>query len=251
MKILWGAAETVSWIAYRDAQPIGNWGKFTTWSYEWPLRPPDRLLKQLETLARGETPEVPDFAVAAAGAILMRETGITAAILADALQTDVNSRQKFEGKINAAAAELQRAVEQQLLSVYAVQEGNAYTSRGAIDSDLFTRFPLSIHIYGRIAPLRPGTRYRGPCFEDAAFEPVDVRTLWPPPPPAAVPGAYDWLLAEATRQLAQHKRPANQADIVKRCVAAVGGQIRETTALHRTLPDELRYHRGKQQRKQR
>ena len=94
---------------------------------------------------------------------------------------------------------------------------------------LFTRFPLSIYIYGRIAPLRPGTRYRGPCLEDAASEPVDVRTRWPPPPPAAVPGAYDWLLAEATRQLAQHKRPANQADIVKRCVAAVGGQIRETT----------------------
>jgi hypothetical protein len=244
MTIRWSVGETVSWIAYRDEA----WSKSMAWSYDWPLLPPDDLLEPLEELARGVQRQVLN-STASAAARFVHETRCKAVTLARALHGDLAGHEEHAAKINSALVELQRTVEQQRLPVYAVQEGNTYASRTAIDPDFFTRFPLSIHIHGRIAPLRPGTRYRGPCFEDAAFEAADVRKLWPPPPPA-VPGAYDWLLAEAKRYFDQYKRPANQADIVKQCVAAVGGQIRETTALHRTLPDELRYLRGKQRRKQ-
>jgi hypothetical protein len=245
----WSVAEVVSWIAYRDPQPIGNWGKFVNWSYDWPLQPPDKLLEPLEVMASGVAPQASDFAVAAAGAILMRETGRTAAELAQSLRTDLANCEAHAAKINTAMAEMQQAVTERRLSIYAVPEGQTYASRRPVDPDLFTRFPLSVHLHGRIAPRRPGLRYRGPCFESAAFEPRDVQIVWPPPPVAA-PGAYEWLLAEATRDLANDKPPAKQTDIVKRCIAAIGGKVRETTAVHRTLPEELRYVRGKGRRKQ-
>jgi hypothetical protein len=252
MSARWSVEEVVSWIAYRDPQPIGNWGKFTIWTYDWPVRPPDVILDPLETLALGFPPDgaVPAD-ITAAAVRFVHETGRSAADLAQALRSDISRNQEFESKINTAMAEMQRAVTERRLQVYAVPEGQTYATRSPVDPDIFIRFPLSVHLHGRIAPRRPGLRYRGPCFESAAFEPDEVQRVWPPPPPpppVAVPGTYEWLLAEATRHLAKYNSPAKQTDIVQRCIAAIGGKVRETTALHQTLPEELRYVRGKGRR---
>ena len=178
----------------------------------------------------------------------MRETERTAAELAQSLRTDLANCEAHATIINTAMAEMQQAVTERRLPVYAVLESQTYATRRLVDPDLFIRFPLSVHLHGRIAPRRPGLRYRGPCFESAAFKLTKVHVVWPPPPVAA-PGAYEWLLAAATRDLAKGK-PAKQADIVKRCIAAIGGTVRETAAVQRTLPENLRYFPGKGRRKQ-
>ena len=159
----------------------------------------------------------------------MRETERTAAELAQSLRTDLANCEAHATIINTAMAEMQQAVTERRLPVYAVLESQTYATRRLVDPDLFIRFPLSVHLHGRIAPRRPGLRYRGPCFESAAFKLTKVHVVWPPPPVAA-PGAYEWLLAAATRDLAKGK-PAKQADIVKRCIAAIGGTVRETAAV--------------------
>src|SRR5271154_5673172 len=105
----WNVAEVVSWIAYRDPQPIGNWGKFVSWSYDWPVKPPDSLLDPLRSLARGRKLKGLDISIETRAEHFVNRTRLTATTLVKALRADLRKKLESDNRINTAMSELKRA----------------------------------------------------------------------------------------------------------------------------------------------
>jgi hypothetical protein len=240
--MLWTVAQTVTWIAFGDAQPIANWGKFFAWSHDWPLNPPDPLLEPLHEIARGNSPPGSDLEITSRAELIIRETKLSPAKLMRALRSDLVRKAKFDAQINDTMRRLQLAVEQRL-QIYAVLQGKGRLRRICVDLDLFIRFPMSIHLTGQIGPRRPGMRYVGPHFEEAAFEATDVRNMWPTrrKPPA---NCGKWMLKEARNCTSPDGRKAKRSDLVPRCVESTGCSHREASAAYSALPLKYRRIRG-------
>jgi hypothetical protein len=235
----WLVAQAVTWIAFGDAQPIGNWGKFTHPSRQWPVQPATGLLGPLEALARGAGRDDafdPEHWSQAKSLTLQGNSNV----LIHNLRKDLEEEKAVGEKIDAAGERLWRAVREGRLDVYAVPAETPFAKREKLDPDLLARFPLTLRLDGRVAPARPGSGYKGPTFVEAAFEANEVQELWPAVPAQAV----QWMLAEARGQFDRTGKPAKQADLVKRCVAATGCTNRAAKAAHKELPSELRYTRG-------
>lgn len=247
MTVRWSIAEAVTWIAFGDAQPIGNWGKFTTPSREWPVQPTDGLLAPLEALAHGATTGDgfdPEHWRHAKSLTLRDKPDI---LLRD-LRADMAKEKVVGEKLDAAGKTLARAVLGRRLHIYAAPAEQPFARREKVDPDLFARFRLPLHLDGRIAPARPGSRYQGPMFVDAAFEPEEVRELWPPAPPQDV---REWMMAEA-HACVDHNRdhkPGKRDDLIKRCVEATECTHRQAMAAYEALPPHLRRSRGKQRQR--
>jgi hypothetical protein len=239
--VLWTVAQAVTWIAFGDAQPISNWGKFAKMSRDWPVQPANSLVAPLEALARGATiaDDLDPHYWALAEALSLAEKPD---VLLQDLRADLEIERGAGEKIGAAGQLLWRSVREEHLKVYAVPTETPFARREVIDADLLARFPLALHLDGQIAPAPPRSRYQGPTFVDAGFEPDSVQKLWPPAPPQ---GAREWMLAEAQASFDRDNRPGKQDDLVKRCVDATRCTHREALAAHKGLPGHLRRSRGK------
>jgi hypothetical protein len=237
----WTVAQAVTWIAFGEAQPIGNWDIFTHPSREWPVQPANGLLEPLGALARGASTRGafdPEHWAQAKSLTLNEKPDV---LLRD-LEKDLEEERTVGEKIGAAGQQLWHSVREGALDVYAVPEGTPFVQREKVDPDLIARFPLALHLDGRIAPARPGSRYHGPTFVDAAFEPDHVRKLWPPAPPAK---AKQWMFDQARAHFDRNGTPAKRDDLVKRCAEATGCTHREAADAYKTLPPGLRRSRGK------
>jgi hypothetical protein len=241
--MLWTVAQAVTWIAFGK---ITNWDEIISWSHHWPLQPPDDLLEPLRAITHGVGLNKFDPAVAYAAQRIVRDSGKTAAALARALRADLGRSQELAAKIGAALNDLQRAAEAHKLKVYAVQKGANIASRIPIDPDLFTRFPMSIKLYGHIGPTRPGIRYGGPHFDEAAVDQNEVQKMWPRPS-ANLEQLVVWMTKEAEEYLAKTGSKATQSYLAYRCATETGCKLREANIAHRRLPARLRRVRGERE----
>ena len=226
--IWWTACETYTWVAFREARPIGDHIEFPTkdWSRDWKHWPPKWLSNAFVEIGTG-APWEPDPEVNfGPGADIVRararriidETGETAQQLNDLLAADIKQCERNQDKLRQAFRDVMGAVRARRLAVLArpaLHHGkpNISAVHQVLDPEPFVG-PRAIDLFGVVDYARLDTNefdprqqndfdfldYKGPWFDEVRFNAEQVRALWPALPPAARTIAAErsleaWLVA--------------------------------------------------------
>jgi hypothetical protein len=101
--------------------------------------------------------------------------------------------------------------------------------------------PVVVGVHGDLTSLAAHKPYTGPAWYSIEFDATEIEREWPKPPPTS---AKNWVLKEAERLHAAGiigKRDV----MIRNCMTATGCKKREAEAAHKSLPDKLKYKRGK------
>jgi hypothetical protein len=93
--------------------------------------------------------------------------------------------------------------------------------------------------YGEMTTLPPFQRYIGPRWHSIEFEADEIKQAFPVPPPVS---ARDWMLKEAQQTRAKRYL------LVQECMKATNCTKRQAEAAYKSLPDELKWKRGRPRR---
>ena len=129
-------------------------------------------------------------------------------------------------------AKLNEALLQRELQVYEVPLFGS--GRARVDSDLFALHALTVDLDGRIWP----------DYDYAAFEPDEVKKLWPPESPTTR-RMRNFMLGEAKNYLESTGKKLKQPELVKRCQENSAVLSRVAIAVARALPAEICNSRGR------
>ena len=115
-----------------------------------------------------------------------------------------------------------------------------------VPSDLFRirGLPVVVDPYGEMTsslPHKPYPTKDDPKWHSIEFEPGEIKTAWPAPPPQT---ATDWMKNEAERLKAEGRIGKRDA-MVTDCIKATGCTKRQAEAAHKALPQGVRRSRGK------
>jgi hypothetical protein len=106
-----------------------------------------------------------------------------------------------------------------------------------------------VDVFGEMATRPVMKRYDGPRWGQIEFDPTEIRRVWPTPSqnPAVPQSLVDWMHTEAKDNLRAGKKKL-RSEMVRACMAANGCTKLMAEAAHATLPDELRFKRGRPKR---
>jgi hypothetical protein len=146
-------------------------------------------------------------------------------------------------EIDPAAIKLSRAIGADQVSAWGRPKPHALTEQIPSDQFRIPGFTLIVSPHGDLAtsPRHKLSTYQGRQWQDIEFDANELKRAFPKPPPTS---AKDWMLNEAERLYAAGK--IGKRDVmVHDCMTATRCKKREAEAAHKSLPDKLKYQRGK------
>ena len=277
----WTACEAFTWVAFGEARHMTDDCDFpkAEWSRNWKQWPVGLLSNAFVEIGTG-VPWLPDpyvwppadwdgkvplplapiwppSRVANArqhARVMMAETGESARELNDALAADHEREGHYRKLLCKAMRDVLAAVRDGKLTVRArptFSKGSTNISavHKNLDSALFLG-PRYINMLGNVA-YDDATHgfgglfeYKGPWFDDAHFDDVEVRALWPAKP--TVPAnASAWMVTAAEAYLAKWGQPGKASVLVQECRSATGCTARAAKAAQSELPPHLRLQKGR------
>lgn len=204
--VRWTACETYTWVAFREARPIGDHIEFSAkeWSRDWKHWPPTWLSNAFVEIETG-SPWKPDLEIVSRPAAdvvrarawrIIQDTGETARQLNDLLTADIEQSRCNQDKLRQAFRDVMAAVRAGHLTVEArpalrFGKPNISAVHQVLEPRLFIG-PRAISLFGVVDYAGPHTNafdprpendfafmdYEGPWFDEVRFDAEQVQALW-------------------------------------------------------------------------